>query len=121
MYADANGDVRVKDYGRVVVWLDYFNKNLRKSRGRRLGFAKCVFDPTIRELEEAAGAAGLDVAETNERARFPRRPYVRSGYIILPKAEGRAKGAMLDAISEMLLAKRAKAKAKKDKKRKRKK
>ena len=104
----------MKDYEQVVVWLDYFNKNLKKSRGRRMGLARCVFDPTLKELSDAAETAGLEIAETNEKARFPRRPYVRSGYISLAKA-GRTKGAILDMISRGLVAKRAKAKAKKDK------
>ena len=44
----------MKDYEHVVVWLDYFNKNLRRSHGRRLELKKCVFDPTLKELTEAA-------------------------------------------------------------------
>ena len=34
----------MKDYEHIVIWLDYFNKNLKKSKGRRLGLEKCVFD-----------------------------------------------------------------------------
>jgi len=101
----------MKDYDRVVVWLDYFNKNLKKSKGRRLGLARCVFDPSMRELADAATAAGLEIVDTNERARYPKRPYVRSGYIMLPKS-GKTKGAVLDMISKSLLAKREKARKK---------
>ncbi|MCE2498348.1 MAG: hypothetical protein J4F28_05050 [Nitrosopumilaceae archaeon] len=103
----------MKDYDQVIVWLDYFNKNLKKSRGRRLGLARCVFDPSFKEMSDAATEAGLDIAETSERARFPKRPYVKSGYISLPKA-GKTKGAILDMISKKLVAKRA-AKSKKKK------
>lgn len=109
----------MKDYDRVVVWLDYFNKNLKKSRGRRLSLAKCIFDPSFKELSEAADEAGLAISETNEKARFPRRPYVRSGYISLPKSD-RTKSAILNAISAVLVAKRAKARTQKDKKKKKK-
>ena len=104
-------EIGLKDYDQVVIWLDYFNKNLKKSRGRRLGLARCVFDPSLKELTEAAAAAGLTIADTNERARFPRRSYVRSGYITLQKKD-RTKGAMLEMISKGLLAKRARAKKK---------
>jgi signal recognition particle subunit SRP19 len=38
--------------------------------------------------------------------RFPRRPYVRSGYITLAKAQPKSK--MISAISEKLVSKRAK-------------
>lgn len=78
-----------------------------------MGMAKCVFDPTLREMADAATAAGLEIAHTNDRARFPKRPYVRSGYIALPKS-GKTKGAILDSISKGLLAKRAKGKGKKE-------
>ena len=37
----------MKDYEHVVIWLDYFNKNLKKSKGRRLGLGKCIFDLSI--------------------------------------------------------------------------
>lgn len=104
----------MKDYDQVIVWLDYFNKNLKKSKGRRMGLARCVFDPSLKEMSDAATEAGLDIAGTNERARFPKRSYVKSGYISLPKA-GKTKGAILDMISKKLVAKRA-AKSKKKKK-----
>lgn len=94
----------MKDYEHVVVWLDYFNKNLKRSRGRRQGMAKCVHDPSLKELAEAAAAAGLEVSESDERVRHPRRPYVRSGYVVVPKAR---KAEILDRISERLVAGRA--------------
>jgi len=56
----------MKDYEHVVVWLDYFNKNLKKSKGRRLGLEKCVFDPSLKELTEATTAAGFEIAESDD-------------------------------------------------------
>ena len=44
--------------------------------------------------------------ETEEQVRFPKRPYVRSGYIVLPKTE--KKSAILEKISQKLVSKRAK-------------
>ena len=96
----------MKDYEHVVIWLDYFNKNLKKSKGRRLGLEKCVFDPSLKELIDASNAAGLQPNETEEQVRFPKRPYVRSGYIVLPKTE--KKTAILEKISQKLVSKRAK-------------
>ena len=95
----------MKDYEHVVVWLDYFNKNLRRSHGRRLELKKCVFDPTLKELTEAAKAGGLEISESNEKARFPRRPFVRSGYVAVPKVSSKTK--ILYKISERLVAKRS--------------
>jgi len=96
----------MKNYDHVVVWLDYFNKTLSRTKGRKLEKEKCVFDPSLKELSEAAQAAGFEITETEEKVRFPRRPYVRSGYIVLPK--GSTKTIILNKISEKLVSKRTK-------------
>ena len=96
----------MKDYEHVVIWLDYFNKNLKKSKGRRLGLEKCVFDPSLKELTDATKASGLEITETDDKVRFPKRPFVRSGYIVLPK--GSSKTIILNKISQKLISKRAK-------------
>jgi len=96
----------MKDYDHVVVWLDYFNKTLPRDKGRKLSKEKCIFDPSLNELIEAAKAAGLELTESNDKVRFPKRPYVRSGYIILPKDGPKTK--ILNKISEKLVSKRAK-------------
>ena len=96
----------MKDYEHVVIWLDYFNKNLKKSKGRRVGLEKCVFDSSLKELVDATKLAGFEITESDDKVRFPKRPFVRSGYIVLPK--GSSKTTILNKISEKLVAKRAK-------------
>lgn len=96
----------MKDYEHVVIWLDYFNKNLKKSKGRRLGLGKCIFDPSLKELADATMAAGFEITESDDKVRFPKRPFVRSGYIILPKGSSKTK--ILNKISEKLISKRSK-------------
>ena len=96
----------MKDYEHVVIWLDYFNKNLKKSKGRRLGLEKCVFDPSLKELTDATTSAGFKITETEDKVRYPKRPFVRSGYVVLPK--GSSKTIILNKISEKLVSKRAK-------------
>ena len=96
----------MKDYEHIVVWLDYFNKTLSRDKGRKLSKEKCIFDPSLKELIEAANAAGLQPTETDDKVRFPKRPYVRSGYIVIPKESSKTK--ILSKISEKLVAKRAK-------------
>ena len=75
----------MKSYDHVVIWLDYFNKTLSRKKGRRLPKDKCVFDPSLNELIESSKDAGLKPTETDDQVRFPKRSYVRSGYIILEK------------------------------------
>ena len=96
----------MKDYEHIVIWLDYFNKNLKKSKGRRLGLQKCVFDPSLKELMDATKSAGFEIKESDDKVRFPRRPFVRSGYIILQKES--TKTTILNKISEKLVLKRHK-------------
>ena len=75
----------MKDYEHVVIWLDYFNKTLPRNKGRRLSKEKCVFDPSLKELMDATTSAGFEITESDDKVRFPKRPFVRSGYIVLPK------------------------------------
>jgi len=96
----------MKDYEHVVVWLDYFNKTLPRDKGRKLSKEKCVFDPSLKELIEATKAAGIELTESDEKVRFPKRPYVRSGYVVVPKNGPKTK--ILNKISEKLVSKRAK-------------
>ena len=96
----------MKDYEHIVIWLDYFNKTISKKMGRRVSREKSIFDPSLKELVDAAKAAGLEPTETNDQVRFPRRPYVRSGYITLPKVQSKSK--IISLISEKLVSRRAK-------------
>ncbi|MGY5150825.1 MAG: signal recognition particle subunit SRP19/SEC65 family protein [Candidatus Nitrosopumilus sp. bin_6a] len=96
----------MKDYEHVVIWLDYFNKNLKKSKGRRLGLERCVFDPSLKELMDATQASGFEITESDDKVRFPKRPFVRSGYVIVPKGSSKTK--ILNKISEKLVHKRSK-------------
>ena len=96
----------MKDYEHVVVWLDYFNKTLPRNKGRRLTKEKCVFDPSLKELIEASKAAGFEPKESEDQVRFPKRPYVRSGYIVLEK--NTTKTNIMNKISNKLVSKRAK-------------
>ncbi|QMU54555.1 MAG: hypothetical protein GKS07_06475 [Nitrosopumilus sp.] len=96
----------MKDYEHIVIWLDYFNKNLKKSKGRKLGLQKSIFDPSLKELLDATKAAGYEITESDDKVRFPKRPFVRSGYVIVPK--GSSKTEILNKISEKLVLKRSK-------------
>jgi signal recognition particle subunit SRP19 len=89
------------------VWLDYFNKNLSRSRGRKVKRDLAVFEPSINQLIEAAKASGYDPIseEINDHCRYPRRPFVRSGYIMLPKVKDEKKRLVVQKIARMMLQK----------------
>ena len=79
----------MKDYDYQIIWLDYFNKNLSRKKGRRVGKDAAVYDPTMQELIGASKTLELDVPEENinNQARYPRRSFVKSGYIMISKKE----------------------------------
>jgi signal recognition particle subunit SRP19 len=95
----------LKDYEHVVLWLDYFNRNLKRRQGRKVKRDLAVFDPTVQDLVEAARAAGLQFSEQeiNSDARFPRRSFVKSGYIMVAKKEGIKKSKIIDEVANKLL------------------
>ncbi len=98
----------MKDYEHQVIWLDYFNKNLTRKKGRKVNKDRAVFDPKIDELAQAAKSAGYNPKETNAEVNFPRRAYVRSGYITVEKKYKKAK--VINSIAERLVQQRGKIK-----------
>lgn len=81
--------IPMKDYDYQIIWLDYFNKNLSRKKGRKVGKDTAVYDPTMQELIGASKTLELDLPEENinNQARYPRRSFVKSGYIMISKKE----------------------------------
>src|ERR687889_1781488 len=98
----------MKDYDHFIIWLDYFNKNLSRKKGRRIKRENAVFDPIFSELFEAAREEGLELTleHANDHARFPRRSYVRSGYIMISKTVSKKKSEIISALSSRILIQR---------------
>lgn len=94
----------MKDYDHIILWLDYFNKTLPRRKGRRIKSERAVFDPTVADLVDAAKEAGYEPLpqETAEQVRYPRRSFVRSGYIVLPKSTEQKKSTILECIAEKM-------------------
>jgi len=102
----------LKDYDHVVLWLDYFNKNLKRRQGRKVNRDQAVFDPTVQELSEAAKAAGFQFSEqeVNSGARYPRRSFVKSGYVMVAKKEGVKKSKVIEEVADKMVQKRSRQK-----------
>ena len=95
----------MKDYDYWILWLDYFNKNLPRAKGRRVGKEHAIFDPTLSDLVEAAKQSGynLQQEQINDGARFPRRAFVKSGDIALPKKDNVKKNILLTTLAQRML------------------
>jgi signal recognition particle subunit SRP19 len=100
----------LKDYDHVILWLDYFNRNLSRTKGRRVKRDRSVFDPSLADLIDAAKAAGYDITkeETNDQARYPRRAFVKSSYIMILKSNEVKKSVTIKTIADKLVQKRNK-------------
>jgi len=62
-----------------------------------------VYDPTMQELISASKTLELDFSEeeTNDKARYPRRAFVKSGYIMISKKE--KKSSIINLIAKMMI------------------
>lgn len=103
----------MKDYDNVIIWVDYYNKNLSRGKGRRISKSIAVYDPMITELVVAAESLGYQIEndQINDGARFPKRPHIKSGYIMISKNDS-LKSKILKDIAEKMLLNRAKSKGK---------
>jgi signal recognition particle subunit SRP19 len=95
----------LKDYDYVILWLDYFNKNLSRTKGRKIKKEQAIFDPTLSDLISAARESGFDPKsnQINDGARYPRRAFVKSSYIALPKNDSYKKNKLIITLAQRML------------------
>jgi signal recognition particle subunit SRP19 len=74
----------MKDYDRYVVWLDYFDSELKREQGRRVPLSSATRAPKLTELEEACRR--LNLQPTPQTAIFPPLPKI-SGYVSIKKVK----------------------------------
>jgi signal recognition particle subunit SRP19 len=100
----------LKDYDYVILWLDYFNKNLTRAKGRKIKKEEAIFDPTLSDLLSAVRESGYDPQhdKINDGARYPRRAFVKSGYVALPKKEALNKNKLITSLAQRMLKNRTK-------------
>ena len=75
----------MKDYDRLILWIDYFNSEFSRSQGRRVRTDSAIKSPTLNELVEAC--ANNNYSCENHIAYYPKRMNNASGYISLEKKD----------------------------------
>jgi signal recognition particle subunit SRP19 len=75
----------LKEYEKYVIWLDYFNSELKRREGRRVPLSSATRAPTIQELGEACQR--LNIQPVTQVARYPSSPSRESGYVSVMKAK----------------------------------
>ena len=78
----------MKEYGKLIIWIDYFNSAIKRSQGRRVPLNSAVRDPTLEELILAT--KGLGYAPEPQEGYYPKRSKVKSGYVSLKKKESKS-------------------------------
>ena len=73
----------MKEYERVVVWLDYLDSEKKRSEGRRVPLNSCVRAPTLEEMVQACKKLNLDAQP--EKAFHPKAARKPSGYVSVKK------------------------------------
>jgi signal recognition particle subunit SEC65 len=75
----------MKDYARYVIWLDYFNSELKRSEGRRVPLSSATRAPRLEELTEACRR--LNLQPSAQPASFPATAGKESGYVSVLKVK----------------------------------
>lgn len=73
----------MKEYGKLIIWVDYFNSAIKRSEGRRVPLSSAVRDPTLQELVHAT--KGIGYSPEPQEGYYPKRSKVKSGYVSLTK------------------------------------
>jgi signal recognition particle subunit SRP19 len=99
----------LKDYDHIIIWLDYFNKHLSRKKGRRISKDISVYDPSMNDLIESANELGFQIAEDNinRNARYPRRAFVKSGYVMIERKDFK-KNDIIEMVGKRMIEKRQK-------------
>lgn len=77
----------MKEYGKLIIWVDYFNSAIKRSEGRRVPLRSAVRDPTLEEIINAAKRLGY--TPEPQEGYYPKRSKVKSGYVSLEKKESK--------------------------------
>jgi len=75
----------MKDYERYVVWLDYFDSELKREQGRRVPLNTATRVPKLEELEEACKR--LNLQPSPQAAAYPDSAPKKTGYVSVRKVK----------------------------------
>lgn len=98
----------MKDYEKYVLWLDYFNSELKRSQGRRVPLSTATRAPSLGELDEACKK--LNLQPVPQSARYPGSSTRESGYVSVRKTK--PKQALLLRVAKELSSVRGQAQRK---------
>lgn len=98
----------MKEYERYVVWLEYFNSELKRSQGRRIPLSLAARGPKPEELLEACKK--LNLQPLLQTATYPGSGRKESAYVSIRKEK--PKQALMLKIAKEISAVRGRAQKK---------
>jgi signal recognition particle subunit SRP19 len=87
----------MKDYEKLIIWLDYFDSSVPRSKGRRIANHSATKSPTLNELKLAAQKLGLEPEVFESRRPSSRKV---TGYIQVKKVM--KKGELIKKLANQL-------------------
>jgi len=75
----------MKDYDRFIIWLDYFDSELKREKGRRVPLSVATRGPKLDELEEACRR--LNLQPVRQVASYPSSSPKTSGFVSVRKVK----------------------------------
>jgi signal recognition particle subunit SRP19 len=79
-----------KDDHKLIIWPIYFDKNISKSKGRKIGKKYSIEKPDIDKIAKAAKSLGLNpIIEKN--SSHPSKSWRKDGRIIIDKKDSKSK------------------------------
>ena len=88
----------MKEYERMVVWLDYLDSERKRAEGRRVPLNSCVRAPSLEEMAQACKKLSLDAQP--QKAFYPKAARRQSGYVSIKKT-GRKQQVIMAIAREM--------------------
>ncbi|HUI85541.1 MAG TPA: signal recognition particle subunit SRP19/SEC65 family protein [Nitrososphaerales archaeon] len=95
----------MKDYDKYIVWLEYFNSELKRSQGRRVPLSLAIRTPKPEELQEACKRLNLQPAL--QAGTYPSSGRRESAYVSIRKEK--PKQALMLKIAKEISTVRARA------------
>ena len=79
-----------KDDYKLVIWPIYFDRNISKSKGRKIGKKYSIEKPDIEKIAKASKLLGLNpIIEKN--SSHPSKSWRKDGRIIIDKKDAKSK------------------------------
>jgi signal recognition particle subunit SRP19 len=80
----------MRKQNKILLWPAYFDLNRTRLQGRRVPRSLAIAFPKLEEIQSATRRIGLQ-PEVVLDVRYPKSPWQKTGYILIPKKGSKTK------------------------------